>query len=385
MQLINSAVYWATLILIMLIVIIAILGAIAFYFLKIKRIKSKEEIIDYNSFNRKDSKEYVKFDDIICGSLFDDSKSDDGIVVTNNGNTFTAAIEVEGFNFYSSSAEEQKACMVGMLGFLNTIENPIKYRQSTKAIDISYTILRYETKINALAKEIANLDLNYKSIVTKAEDYLEDPDKYDVLDKEMTSIRRTICTKDWMKKELENQIAWLKRISDGSMDSERISTYIYSWTYNPLDYTHELSQNEIYLKAITELGIKENIYASALSRCNCKCNRLSANELIDLFRRHTHPATADSVKYEDILNSSYNCLYVSCDSLIEIEKERLGDEAYARMLEDIMEQNQEEVERMNMKLDYFEAQTENELKDFLENFDPEKSLFSEDSYLANSL
>ena len=62
MALLSSFNHYVNILLVCLFLILSVGGGAAFYFLKIKKVRSKKENIDYSHFERKDSLEYVKLD-----------------------------------------------------------------------------------------------------------------------------------------------------------------------------------------------------------------------------------------------------------------------------------------------------------------------------------
>ena len=64
MELLNRTISYVKIFGTISVAVSVLLLGLGIYFLKIKRTKMKELDVDYNSFNRKDSLEYVRFDDI---------------------------------------------------------------------------------------------------------------------------------------------------------------------------------------------------------------------------------------------------------------------------------------------------------------------------------
>lgn len=336
-----------------LFIILSVGGGAVFYFLKIKKVRSKKENIDYSRFERKDALEYVKLDTIISGNR-DGKHKDFGIVVKNNGRTFIAALEVNGFNFNSASADEQLSAMKSYIGFLNTIEEPIQYRQSTKAVDLSERIAVHEKLLKNTALKLMELDADYKDLLAIAEQYMEQPEVYDSYYKELQKLQREMISNDWKRKELEIEIEYMNSISGQGNDSSRVESYIVSWTYSPDEYTEELDTEGIYSKAVHELSIKLHSLSQALARCNCRSRVLSPLEIMDLFKHHYHPSTADDAETKELLDSEYNALCISSDSLVELEIERLGDEEYERQMEMYRQREEDALAHQEILMDEFE-------------------------------
>lgn len=328
MNLVAKANDYANSLIIASVIVIAVAGFIAYYFVKVKKIASKEEHINYETFRRKDAIEYIKFDDIVSIGAAED-KSSMGVMAL-GGNIFVGGVDVVGYNYRSASADERKSTMVNSIAFMNIIEDQIQMRQTCKAIDIEYNISIQEEKIKDLNRELLELSSDYQATVELAEDYLDEPDAYEAIAKRLKVLQKTITSKRWQYEEAQEVLVYMRQVSSASNNTKRINQIMFSYEYNPNDYMEELSDVEIRVKAIQELSIRAEAYSAALENCGCSCRPLTVYELTELNRRHYHPRTADKIRISDLLNSSYSALYVTSDSLYDLEKERLGDEAFAK-------------------------------------------------------
>jgi hypothetical protein len=340
MGLINQANYYMNVLITATLVIVVVIAALAYYLLKVKKIAAKEEHVNYSGFNRVDATEYVKFDDIISGSNERDSL---GMIALGN-NRFVAGINVSGFNFASASAEERERTMINSIAFFNVVEAPIQLRQTVKAIDISYSIQKQSDITKDLNKELIDLDEDYRATVDLLETKLDDTVAFDSISKRLDDMKRKISSKKWQYQEAQEVLEYMNKISSGAGNTKKINQIMFSYVYNPDDYTQELTPAEIYLRAKQELNNKAMIYGDAMSNCGCQWKPLTANDLTDLCRRHNHPITADGIRMDELLNSSYTALYISSDSLVELERERVGDAIYEQQL---AMQEQETEERLS--------------------------------------
>lgn len=75
MQTIDTLVRSVQIIAVIIVVLLAIFGAVGFYFMKIHRSRVQEKHLDYSQFRRLDSLEYVKFDDVGEYMVVADGKS----------------------------------------------------------------------------------------------------------------------------------------------------------------------------------------------------------------------------------------------------------------------------------------------------------------------
>lgn len=315
-----------------LIIVFALFAVIGYYLLKVKKITSTLEKIDYNSFKRVDSMEYVKIDGVVSS---DDSSLYDGMgMVPCGNNEFMAAIDIVGYNFRSASAGEQQRTMANFLGFFNNVEQQIQLRQSTKSIDLAHNIAVHEKIQKELAMEISTLELDYDELVSMGENYIDDAEKFEGIAKNIESMKRLMISKKWMFDEVSALLKYMNALSSNSLDSQKVNTLIFRYIYDSSKYTEELTPEEIYLTARNELMLKANNYMNALARCGCKTKLCSAAEILDLLRHHYSPASSDDYTLEELFNSSYTSVFISSDSLVEYEKEKKGEAAWKKEMED---------------------------------------------------
>ena len=137
MNIINTVNYYMNIIMVATVLIVAVLAALVFYFVKVRKVTAAEEHVNYDSFDRTSAMEYCKFDDIVS----DDGTglSGAGMIVIND-NTFVTGIDVVGYNYSQASAGEQQRTMMGGIAFANIIEEKIQMRQTVEAIDIQFNI-----------------------------------------------------------------------------------------------------------------------------------------------------------------------------------------------------------------------------------------------------
>lgn len=328
MQLINEISNFLTMILIIIIMLGFALCGFAFYYLKIKkRNRTKEDMTDYSSFNRRDTKDYIKIDDI-----------KDNMIIMDGKTRFVGAITCRGFDFYSAHETEQAATVQNYFGFINTINKPITYRQYCEAVDLEYTYNMYH---EAYEKLLENLFMCTEDLNDAEKEISVNKDKLSEADMQLyqdhiNSLKRKINSLEFRKYHMEDQMNYIINISGDKVSPNINETYVFDWVYDPLQFSVELSEDEIYERAKSELHSIAQSKIHALSRCRVKATRCTTVELIEMCRRYSSPISADRYKISDILNSSYFADIVTSTSPDEIIKEGLdiAREESLHMLED---------------------------------------------------
>lgn len=306
-------------------IILGGLMVILFYFLKIKKVGSKKEQVNYASFVRTDSTEYVKFKDVLSDT--DGRFGGMGMVDLGN-NCFVAGLNVSGYNFASASYEERERTIVNSISLFNIVEEPIQLRQTVKAVSLEHNIRVYQEIADNLAMELLDLDEQQTSVMTQMEDYVDDNDRFADFEKQLAKIHRNIMTKQHSLQECNMLLTFMERITGGEKrDMQKVNQVLFSYEYNPDESLEALDENGIRLRAMEELHTKGTSFMEAFMRCGCSTRRITSNELVHLMNRHTHPASADDVTVEDLLESSDSTIAITSDSLIKFEIERRGEEA----------------------------------------------------------
>lgn len=334
MNLFSTLEHYLNMFMVVSLIVLALSAVVIYYLLRVKKVSSAAEKINYAGFKRIDAMEFVKFEDIV--SETDDYLSGAGMICLGK-NTFVGAISIQGFNYFSASTDEKVNAMLHSLSFTNVIEDRITLRQSVQAIDLSDNIGQHEEIAANITLELMALDDEYQSTLSYAEDYVDDVDTLQIYNKKLESLQRQIQAKRHMLKETQALIAYMNSmVSDGNKkkkkDSQVSSQLIFSYIFDPNSVTEDLTKEEIYVKAFGELNLKANAYMGALASCGCSCKRMSAGELTLLMRKQCAPVSGEDFKLEELFESSYTSMFITCDSLINMVKKKIGEERFEEEL-----------------------------------------------------
>jgi len=233
----------------------------------------------------------------------------------------------------------------------NLVEQGIQLRQSVTSVELTHNIEDAKQIIKNLTIELLDLNAAYEHALEEAEDHIDDmePEQSEMYLEQVKDLKRQIDAKTWMISEEQAQIDYMNQITMGEKDSQKVNQFMFSYEFNPNDFTEEQTKSAIYLRAMTELNNKGNAYKAALERCGYSCQRLTSGELTDLMRKHCHPLTAEDVRLDELFHSSYNSLYITSDSLLELEKERLTEAAYQELVSNYYNNNQQEVDTLMLE------------------------------------
>lgn len=229
---------------------------------------------------------------------------EEGIIVTDGGKRFVAAITCRGMDFYNESSMEQLSIMNGYQEFLNIATKPMTYRLYSKAVDIDVSKERYTEKYR---ETMAERDLMVKEQQMCVAKGLPE----DVLGYIQGEINR--C--EHRMKHLEAQMHYMDFYSSTDVVMDLTQDYIFDWTYEAGIADAKLTPSEIFKKAKAELYAIAGQKITALSAAGVKARMCTNDEVLDAFRRNSKPITAEEYKQRVVRNSSFNEDIVSSDSI----------------------------------------------------------------------
>lgn len=332
---------------ILTLLIFGILIVLYYYFFKVKKITAREEKVNHDKFEKHSTMDYVPFDEMFVDG---DDLGSNG-VLDMGGGTFVAGIEIVGYNYHAASAEERQQTMINSIALMNTIETPVQFRQSVKAVDLSANIEEHQQYLINISKAHMEADEEYKALMAKYEDNIDNVEVLAILDKQILSLQRRIKTLEWQDKMCQILIQFMEKMSDRDKSAQKVNQMFFSYKFNPDDYTEEMTREDICHHAIEELRTYAASYANSLEACGCRVTRLSGTELVSAIRRHFSPLSADDISIEELIDSSYTAIFTTSDSLRELQNTKLGEQEYALIMEQQNREREEllhkqEVERM---------------------------------------
>ena len=284
-------------IIIVAVIIIALGVFVYFYKFKKKTTVVKDEIKDYSSLKREDTKDYIKFDDI-----------KDEMIVSNDGYRFVAGIKCYGIEFFDLPAGERLGIKNGYTNFIGMIDKPIVARYSTKAVDLVGHIGRYKKRLEKVRNMYVSYTMDYEDLKLEAKRLKEsgDDSSLELILNAMEERERSINVTKERVARLEEMLSYMNICSNGIVSSEKDELYLFSWEYSNEKFINEPSKEEIFEKAKNELKNKANAYISALSNAKVLARRCTTKELEMVCYRHFHPATGSMLsdgKFEETSDS----------------------------------------------------------------------------------
>lgn len=311
MQTIDTLVRSVQIIAVIIVVLLAIFGAVGFYFMKIHRSRVQEKHLDYSQFRRLDSLEYVRFDDV-----------GEYMVVADGKKRFIGAIACSGCEFRDEEDEERLQIIRGYLSFINVLDNQnIQFWQMARDVNLDKMVTDYKEQLTSLQERQYLMTLDYEEIKKESEQVPEgEEERYDLYYQKLRQMQREIMSLGYRVDQLKIQVQYLESVSGEKADPHLDQLYIYDWTYNAIDFTQELTESEIYSKAEKQLENRAAAYISSLRNAGVKARMLTGVEILEQMRRYTHPVSAAKYRADEILQSAYDSIAVTSSSLREMEE-----------------------------------------------------------------
>lgn len=310
MQTINTLVRSVQIIAVIIVVLLAIFGAVGFYFMKIHRSRVQEKHLDYSQFKRLDSLEYVKFDDV-----------GEHMVIADGKKRFIGAIACSGCEFRDAEDEERLQIIRGYLSFINVLDNQnIQFWQMARDVNLDKMVSDYKEQLTNLQERQYLMTLDYEELKKESEQVPEEEEQYDIYYQKLRQMQREIMSLGYRVDQLKIQVQYLESVSGEKADPHLDQLYIYDWTYNSIDFTQELTESEIYSKAEKQLQNRAAAYISSLRNAGVKARMLTGVEILEQMRRYTHPVSAAKYRADEILQSAYDSIAVTSSSLREMEE-----------------------------------------------------------------
>lgn len=311
MQTIDTLVRSVQIIAVIIVVLLAIFGAVGFYFMKIHRSRVQEKHLDYSQFRRLDSLEYVKFDDV-----------GEYMVVADGKKRFIGAIACSGCEFRDAEDEERLQIIRGYLSFINVLDNQnIQFWQMARDVNLDKMVTDYKEQLTSLQERQYLMTLDYEEIKKESEQVPEgEEERYDLYYQKLRQMQREIMSLGYCVAQLKIQVQYLESVSGEKADPHLDQLYIYDWTYNAIDFTQELTEREIYSKAEKQLENRAAAYISSLRNAGVKARMPTGVEILEQMRRYTHPVSAAKYRADEILQSAYDSIAVTSSSLREMEE-----------------------------------------------------------------
>jgi len=284
---------------------ILILGGIGFfiYVLKFKR-TSKYKVKEEKSINVKS----IKRKSINFFNLIDDFKG--RFVITNNKKKYTAGIVASGVPIDKLSPTETKIIENNFISLFSMLEWEAQmYIQSTR-MDVDDCIEDIEKQIKELEQEKKEI-LKNKSRILKLSG--ENPRMAQENKETIIEIERQIKALNFRYIHKNEELAYAKAVAAPTSKPTFKPYILFTFEYNPSDYSTKLTDEEIFKKADDEITTKLNNTKEIFRKCLVDCDLMGTQKIAELLYRGYNLSDADLIKFKTYFETSAFDLYTSTD------------------------------------------------------------------------
>lgn len=276
------------------IIILLIFGLfiLLFVFYRKKKNKQLKEETDYRGIKVEDSIGLVPIDDIR-----------DDMIIDEDGKRFTAVILCSGSDFFYKPTDEKLRLQDNYIGFWHALRGDISFRQAAEAVNLDHTIKRYEDAHHKLESEHYILSNDYRAL-REQYDTLEAEGKGrdQRLEKQLLDLQKRIKSLEYRMIHIEDQLGLANRMVGPSAEVQKnVLMYVYSWSEPGGLQGTGLQGEALFNRAKKELNDLTKAFTEQLKNCDVTCVRADTNDLIDLFRRQTHPFSGNTFNTSDLL------------------------------------------------------------------------------------
>ena len=333
----NQIINLLTIILGIMIGVLAILSVI-FIILSLKNRKPKTKSKKKENTNQINSKQMPQQKTFTKESIFKFMEFDnisDNMIIQKDGKRFLMVVGCQGINFDLMSGLEKNSVEQGFAQFLNTLRYPIQIYVQTRTVNLGGSISTYKDKINDIAREYREKQIEYNQKVRSGQ-YSERE-----LQKDEFELAR-------QRNLYEYGIDIVNNTERMSLNKNILSKHYYVI----IPYYSEEASNEHYTKdevvnlAFSELYTKAQSIISSLSVCGINSKILDSLELAELLYAAYNRDESEVFNIQKALNAGYEDLYSTAPDVLDKRMKELDikieQEAMVKANEivyDIMEEN----------------------------------------------
>lgn len=290
------------------VVILLVFGLFILFFVLYRKKKAQQlkEEATFRDITVEDSKNFVPIDDIR-----------DDMIIDEGGTRFTAALLCTGSDFFYEAYDEKLRIQDNYIAFWHALRDDITFRQAAETVNLDHTIKLYEDAHHTLESQHYMLSNDYRTLREKYDTLdAEGRGRNERLEKQLLAMQKRLKSLEFRMIHIEDQLGLANRMVGPSAEVQKnVMMYVFSWS-QPIGLQGEGLEGEaLYRKAQKELTDLANQFTRQLATCGVSCVRATTNDLIDQFRRQTHPFSGNTFNTSDLLKlTSWNDDVVDADS-----------------------------------------------------------------------
>ena len=232
----------------------------------------------------------------------------DRYVITENKTSFTTGIKCIGLPLDKLTEVETKLIELSHLQFFNMLNWDMQMYIQSRQMNIQSNLEFINETKQVFEKELKKVDEKRKNILRIIE---ESPTRKDEYVKEIGELDKTYsCLVNQIKWKSE-EIMYAQKVAAPGSPPQHDVYILYSYKHNPMDFTTNLTAEEIFHKATAFMETKINSSINALKRCSIECAWLTPMQIAEIQYRAYNLSDADIVPFDEYINTNTGNVNVS--------------------------------------------------------------------------
>lgn len=255
----------------------------------------KEQIETKKEYNKQSIFKFMDFDSIR-----------DNMIVQKDGKRFLMIIECQGINFDLMSGLEKNSVEQGFLQFLNTLRNPIQIYVQTRTVNLASSLNSYKDKVNNIAKQYREKQIEYKNKVNSGR-YTQEQ-----LDREKYELTR-------QKNLYEYSVDIVNNTERLSLNKNILSKHYYIIVPQYVEDNPDVhyAKDEIANITFADLYTKAQTIINSLSVCGVTGKILDTMELSELLYIAYNRDEAEMFNLRKALNAGFEDIYTTAPDVYD--------------------------------------------------------------------
>lgn len=270
----------------------------------VKKTKSSNKNSGAENPYKKNPNANVQKEDIFKFMEFD--RIEDNMIISQNGEKFTAVIKCKGINYNLMSEVEQLSVEEGFINFLNTLKYPVQLYVQAQSIDLKDNIKKYKENMKDIMTEYDDLTADYNMAVNSLE----------TTDEEIEEVEKNRNRALNVLEYGQDIIRYVERLSVNKNMLQRNFYVLVSYYKSEITGASSFKQEELLDLVYSELFTRVNNIISGLSMSSVACEIVRSNDIAELLYSSYNRDDHNLIKVRDALDSGFYRLYSTSEDAI---------------------------------------------------------------------
>ena len=240
---------------------------------------------------------------------------EDNMIISQNGEKYTAVIRCKGINYNLMSEVEQLSVEEGFINFLNTLKYPIQLYVQAQNIDLKDNIKKYKENMKEIMTEYDDLTADYNMAVNSLES----------TDEEIEEVEKNRNRALNVLEYGQDIIRYVERLSINKNMLQRNFYVLVSYYKSEISGVSNFKEEELLDLVYSELFTRANNIMSGLSMSSVSCDVMKSNDIAELLYSSYNRDDHNLIKVRDALDSGFYRLYSTSEDAITKKNKMLLD------------------------------------------------------------